>query len=50
VGQVVAGDLLLAFGGTSLYRSLVIDDAWTTTRYVDWLADTLDHQLLAQST
>jgi AcrR family transcriptional regulator len=42
-----ATDLLLAYGGTSLYRSLVLDYGWPLSRYVDWLALTLRQQLLA---
>jgi hypothetical protein len=41
-----ATDLLLAFGSTSLYRSLVIDYGWSHDRYVDWLAETLAQQFL----
>jgi AcrR family transcriptional regulator len=41
-----ATDLLLAYGGTSMWRSLVIDDGWSTDEYVDWLAATLAGQLL----
>lgn len=41
-----ATDLLLAFGGTAMYRSLVFDYGWDHDRYVGWLADTLAHQLL----
>jgi AcrR family transcriptional regulator len=41
-----ATDLLLAFGGTALYRSLVVDYGWPHERYVDWLAATLGDQLL----
>jgi AcrR family transcriptional regulator len=41
-----ATDLLLAFGGTSLYRGLVLDCGWPRSEYVDWLARTLSQQLL----
>ena len=43
---ITATDLLLAFGGTSLYRALVLDCGWTQSQYVDWLARTLSQQLL----
>lgn len=42
-----ATDLLLTFGGTSLYRSLVLEYGWPLPRYVDWLESTLAAQLLA---
>ncbi len=41
-----ATDLLQAFGGTSLYRALVLDCGWPPSEYVDWLASTLYQQLL----
>lgn len=41
-----ATDLLLAFGGTSLYRALVLDCNWPHAQYVDWLTRTLSQQLL----
>ncbi len=41
-----ATDVLLTFGGTSPYRTLVLDYGWDHERYVDWLADTLNQQLL----
>jgi AcrR family transcriptional regulator len=44
--DTTATDLLLAFGSTSLYRSLVLDDGWEHDRYVAWLAETLAVQLL----
>ena len=47
LSAVQATDLLLTFGSASPYRSLVIDYGWTIARYIDWLTDTLDHQLLA---
>jgi hypothetical protein len=42
-------DLLMAFGGTALYRALVLECGWTQDKYDDWLADTLAEQLLPQS-
>ena len=42
-----ATDLFLTFGGTSLYRSLVLDYGWEHDRYVAWLAETLVAQLLS---
>lgn len=45
--DTTATDLLLAFGSTSLFRSLVLDYGWEHDRYVDWLAKTLAAQLLA---
>jgi AcrR family transcriptional regulator len=41
-----ASDLLLTFGGTGPYRTLVLDYGWSHDRYVAWLADTLAQQLL----
>lgn len=41
-----ATDLLLAYGGTSMWRSLVVDYGWSTDEFVDWLAETLSAQLL----
>jgi AcrR family transcriptional regulator len=45
-----ATDLMLAFGGTGMYRALVIEYGWSDDAYIDWLAQTLTEQLLAQST
>ena len=45
--EPAAVDLLLAFGGASLYRSLVVDYGWPPDRYVEWLAAVLAEQLLA---
>lgn len=42
-----ATDLLMAFGGACMYRSLVTDYGWPHDDYVDWLSDTLARQLLA---
>ena len=44
-----ATDLLLSFGGTSLYRSLVLDYGWATDQFIDWLARTLTEQLVDPS-
>ena len=44
--DTTATDLLLTFGSTSLYRSLVLDYGWEHERYVAWLAETLAGQLL----
>jgi AcrR family transcriptional regulator len=44
--DTTATDLLLAFGGSSLFRSLVLDYGWEHDRYVSWLAETLAGQLL----
>lgn len=41
-----ATDLLLACGGTAIWRSLVVDYGWADDEFVDWLADTLRRQLL----
>jgi len=41
-----AVDLLLMYGGTSVYRSLVLDYAWSLDRYKKWLHTTLVQQLL----
>ena len=41
-----ATDLLLMYGGTSAYRSLVLDYGWTRERYEKWLHATLVQQLL----
>lgn len=41
-----ATDILLACGGTSLYRELVLGYGWPQSRYVDWLARLLSEQLL----
>lgn len=43
-----ATDLLLAYGGTAIWRSLVIDYGWSNDEFVDWLTDTLCTQLLAR--
>jgi AcrR family transcriptional regulator len=40
-----AVDILLMFGGTSTYRSLVLDYAWARERYEKWLHTTLLQQL-----
>jgi AcrR family transcriptional regulator len=45
-----ATDILLAFGGTSLYRDLVLGYGWPLRRYVDWLARSLAEQLLSTPT
>jgi len=39
-------DLLLAFGGTALWRSLVVEYGWTTEDFVGLLTDVLCDQLL----
>jgi AcrR family transcriptional regulator len=39
-------DLLMAFGGAALYRSLVLECGWSQDKYDDWLANTLADQLL----
>lgn len=44
-----ATDLMLAFGGTTLYRTLVLDYGWTHAAFVDWLAAALADQLLARA-
>ncbi len=44
--DTTATDLLLAFGGAGLYRSLVLDYGWEHERYVAWLGETLASQLL----
>jgi hypothetical protein len=41
-----ATDLLLAYGGTALWRSLVIDYGWSNDEFVVWLANALRTQLL----
>lgn len=41
-----ATDLLMAFGGAGMYRSLVTDYGWAPDEYVDWLSDTLVQQML----
>ncbi len=45
-----ATDLLLTYGGTSVWRSLVIDYGWAPDDFIGWLTDTLCTQLLARST
>jgi AcrR family transcriptional regulator len=39
-------DLLMAYGGTSMYRSLVLEYGWTQDEYDEWLGETLANQLL----
>jgi AcrR family transcriptional regulator len=41
-----ATDLLLAFGGTAMYRALVLEYGWTQQHFDAWLANTLTQQLL----
>ncbi|HET6818318.1 MAG TPA: TetR family transcriptional regulator [Mycobacteriales bacterium] len=41
-----ATDLLLMYGGTAAYRSLVLDYGWTRERYEKWLHAALTQQLL----
>lgn len=45
-----ATDLLLAFGGSALYRTLVLDYGWPHERYVSWLTQTLTDQLVRPPT
>ena len=47
LSPVEATDVLLALGGTGPYRSLVVDYGWTLDRYVGWLAEVLERELLA---
>lgn len=42
-----AADIIHALMSPELYRLLVIDRAWKRDRYERWLAETLEHQLLA---
>ena len=41
-----AGDLIWVLIDTSLYHRLVIERAWTRQRFRDWLATTIEAQLL----
>lgn len=43
-----ATDLMLAYGGSAMWRALVVDAGWSTDHYVDWLTETLTAQLLAE--
>jgi AcrR family transcriptional regulator len=45
-----AADLLVTLGSYTTYQSLVITHGWTDQEYETWLADTLQHCLLAQPT
>lgn len=49
LGSDRATDLLLAYGGSPLWRSLVIECGWPKDQFVDWLASTLRSQLLLAS-
>ena len=40
-----ATDLLLLFVGPAVYRSLVMDRAWTHREWVDWTTSTLLEQV-----
>lgn len=42
-----AADLLVTLGSHATYQSLVITRGWTHEQYAAWLADTLQHCLLA---
>jgi hypothetical protein len=44
-----AGDLIWVLIDTSLYHRLVIERAWTRQRFQDWLARTMEAQLLPSS-
>jgi AcrR family transcriptional regulator len=44
-----ATDLLMAFGGAGMYRSLVTDYGWTRDEYAEWLSGALVQQLLADA-
>jgi len=46
VSRDMATDLLLMYGATSPYRSLVLDYGWTRERYEKWLHAALVQQLL----
>ena len=46
ISRDMATDLLLMYGATSAYRSLVLDYGWTRERYEKWLHAALVQQLL----
>jgi len=46
LNREAATDLLLMYGATSAYRSLVLDYGWARERYEKWLHATLVQQLL----
>ena len=41
-----ATDIMLALGGTGIYRPLVVDYGWTLDEYIGWLAHAFAEQLL----
>ena len=43
----LAADLIVTLGSHATYQSLVIIHGWTNEQYQTWLADTLQHCLLA---
>lgn len=43
-----ATDILWLYSSADIYRLLVQDSRWPTTRYEQWLAQTLRHALLAE--
>ncbi|HET7311246.1 MAG TPA: TetR family transcriptional regulator [Mycobacteriales bacterium] len=49
VDRDTATDLLLMYGATSSYRTLVLDYGWTRERYEKWLHAALVQQLLRRS-
>jgi hypothetical protein len=42
-----AADIIVTLGSLAIYDSLVINSGWTDSEYEAWLADTLQHSLLA---
>jgi AcrR family transcriptional regulator len=42
-----AADIIVTLGSLATYDSLVINSGWTDGQYEAWLADTLQHSLLA---
>jgi AcrR family transcriptional regulator len=42
-----AADIIVTLGSLATYDSLVINTGWTDSEYEAWLADTLQHSLLA---
>jgi len=42
-----ANEVLLALGGTSIYRAVVEDCGWSHSEYTNWFVRMLSQQLLA---
>ena len=42
-----AGELLWTFNDPAIYHRLVLERGWAPERFQGWLADTLEHQLIA---